>query len=255
MLANKEIVSASRPSRRHGFLGSRREGRDGEGLPRWSLALLRAVTHEIRSPLTVIRAYSSVALQKKTRLSATEMTDLMRHIDRSARLVEVIVGDLEALAKQESVRMRLVALDLGAFLSDNTPDLQALAPGRRLQVDLDLESLRLRADPVRLKQVLNNLVENAHKYSRPAGQITIRVGQLRDKVLIAVEDEGPGVPAEEVNRIFDPFFRGTRTSRQSGSGLGLAICKSLVEAQGGGLAAAPGPRGGFQMLVTLPAAA
>ncbi len=255
MLANKEIVSASRLARRDAIVERRREGRDRESLPRWSLALLRAVTHEIRSPLTVIRAYSSVALQSKTRLSTTEMIDLMRRIDRSARLVEVIVGDLEALAKQESVQMRLVALELAPFLSEHASDLQALAPGRQLELDFDLASLRLRADPVRLKQVLNNLVENAHKYSRPSGQITIRVGQVKDNVLIAVEDEGPGVPADEIKQIFDPFFRGSRTSKQNGSGLGLAICKSLIEAQGGDLRAAPSPRGGFQMLVTLPAAA
>jgi signal transduction histidine kinase len=255
MLANEEIVSASSPSRRAGFLERRHEGRDRESLPRWSLTLLRAVTHEIRSPLTVIRAYSSVALQKKARLSAAEMHDLMRHIDRSARLVEVIVGDLEALAKQESVRMRLVALDLESFLSENVCDLQALAPGRDVTLDVDLGGLQLLADPVRLKQVLNNLVENAHKYSRPQGRITIRVGQIKENVLIAVEDEGPGVPPDEIRQIFDPFFRGSRTSKQNGSGLGLAICKSLIEAQGGGLRAAASPRGGFQMLVTLPAAA
>jgi signal transduction histidine kinase len=253
MLAHKEIVPATTPARRQG-LRPRRRG-DQDGLPRWSLALLRAVSHEIRSPLTVIRAYSSVALQANRRLSRTEMTDLMRRIDRSARLVEVIVGDLDALARQESVQMRLVALDLATFLRENTADLQALAPGRRLQLDFDLASPRLRADPLRLKQVLNNLVENAHKYSRPSGQITIRAGQARDSVLIAVEDEGPGVSADEIKQIFDPFFRGSRTSKQNGSGLGLAICKSLIEAQGGGLRAAPSPRGGFQMLVTLPAAA
>jgi len=179
----------------------------------------------------------------------------MRHIDRSARLVEVIVGDLESLAKQESVRMRLMALDLTSFLSDNVADLQALAPGRQLSLNFDVCSPRLRADPVRLKQVLNNLVENAHKYSRPRGQITIRVGRLDDSVLITVEDEGPGVPPDEISQIFDPFFRGSRTAKRMGSGLGLAICKSLVEAQGGGLAAATGPCGGFQMLVTLPSAA
>ena len=254
MLSNEEIVSAPRPSRRH-QLRRRGEGRDEEGLPQWSVTLLRAVTHEIRSPLTVIRAYSSVALQKKTRLSRTEMAELMVHIDRSARLVETIIGDLDALAKRESVRMRLVSLDLTHFLSEHALDLQALAPGRRLELDFDMGSLVLRADPVRLKQVLNNLVENAHKYSRPSGPIIIRAGQVDEKVLIAVEDEGPGVPPDEINQIFDPFFRGTRTSKQNGSGLGLAICKSLVEAQGGGLRAASSPRGGFQMLVTLPAAA
>jgi signal transduction histidine kinase len=255
MLANKEIVSASRPVRRGTQAPRRTAPEEAESLPRWSLALLRAITHEIRSPLAVIRTYSTASLQRKARLTSREMTDILGHIDRSARLVEVIIGDLESLARQESVQMRLVPVDLPRFLSEHAPDLRALAPGRQLELDLDFGELRLRADPVRLKQVLNNLVENAHKYSRPRGQITIRVGQINDNVLIAVEDEGPGVPADEIQQIFEPFFRGSRTSRQNGSGLGLAICKSLIEAQGGGLRAAASPRGGFQMLLSLPAAA
>ena len=249
----KEIVTATRPS--PGLLQRHGEGEDGSGMPQWSRALLRAVTHELRSPLTVIRAYSSVALQRKTRLSHVEVKDIMRRIDHSARLVEVIVGDLETLAKQESVAMRPVVLDLGGFLSEHACDLQALAPGRDLQLEFHPGSLRLRADPLRLKQVLNNLVENAHKYSRPCGGITIQAGRASDNVLIAVQDEGPGIPADEIEQVFEPFFRGSRAGVANGSGLGLAICKSLVEAQGGGLRASPGPCGGFQMLMTLPSAA
>ena len=224
-------------------------------MPQWSRVLLRAVTHELRSPLTVIRAYSSVILQRKTRLSQREVKNIMRSIDRSARLVEVIVNDLETLVKHEAVTMRPEMLDLGTFLNDHVGDLQTLAPGRELQLEFEPASTQLLADPLRLRQVLNNLVENAHKYSRSGGAITISVGCARDNVLIAVQDEGPGVPAAEIDQVFQPFYRGTHDDEVSGSGLGLAICKSLIEAQGGGLRAAPGPQGGFQMLVTLPAAA
>jgi two-component system sensor histidine kinase GlrK len=138
---------------------------------------------------------------------------------------------------------------------DHADDLQTLAPGRELQLELYPEALLLYADPQRLRQVLNNLVVNAHKYSHPGGMITIRVGCAGDTILIAVQDEGPGVPPDELNQVFEPFYRGSRATTASGSGLGLAICKSLLEAQGGGLRATPSPRGGFQMLVSLPSAA
>jgi signal transduction histidine kinase len=251
----KEIVTASHLSSAAAVLQRPGGETDGAGMPQWSRALLRAVTHELRSPLTVIRAYSSVVMQRKTRLTHGEVKDIMRRIDRSARLVEVIVGDLETLVRHEAVTMRPVMLDLGSFLADHADDLQALAPGRELRLEFHPGSLHLYADPQRLRQVLNNLVENAHKYSRPGGGITIRVGCARDSVLIAVQDEGPGVPPDEIEQVFEPFYRGSHGTEADGSGLGLAICKSLVEAQGGGLRAAPSPCGGFQMLVTLPAAA
>jgi two-component system OmpR family sensor kinase len=224
-------------------------------MPQWSRTLLRAVTHELRSPLTVIRAYSTVALQRKTRLPQGEVKDIMRRIDRSAQLAQVIVGDLETLVKQEAAAMRPVTMEARAFVVDLADDLQALAPGRDLQIELYPEALLLFADPHRLRQVLNNLVQNAHKYSQPGGAITIRVGSCADNVLIAVQDEGPGVPPEELDQVFEPFYRGSHRDDANGTGLGLAICKSLVEAQGGGLRAAPSPRGGFQMLLSLPAAA
>lgn len=249
----KEIVTASHS------LGAGALARSGEpdetGLPQWSRTLLRAVSHELRSPLTVIRAYSSVALQPRTHLAQGEVKDIMRRIDRSAELAQVIVGDLETLVKQEAAAMRPVTMEVRSFVVDHADDLQALALGRDLQIELYPEPLLLFADPHRLRQVLNNLVENAHKYSHPGGAITVRVGSCSDNVLIAVQDQGPGVPPDELDQVFEPFYRGSHRGDANGSGLGLAICKSLVEAQGGGLRAAPSPRGGFQVLLTLPAAA
>jgi two-component system sensor histidine kinase KdpD len=253
----KDIVTAPRPSHGAAILQRHGEGADGAAMPQWSRALLRAVTHELRSPLTVIRAYSSVALTRRARLSQVEVKDIMRRIDRSAQHVEVIVSDLETLVRQETVAIRPVTLEARSFLVDHADDLQTLAPGRELRLELYPEALLLYADPQRMRQVLNNLVVNAHKYSRPDGGITIRVTRANGSILISVQDEGPGVPPDEIEQVFQPFYRGSHSAnaKAKGSGLGLAICKSLVEAQGGGLRAATSPRGGFQMLVTLPSAA
>lgn len=251
MIANNEIA-VSRPMSPLALLERHRGTREEEVLPRRKLALLHAVTHEMRSPLTVIRAYSSTVIDRKAKLSVREIKDLMRRIESSARLVELIVGDLEVLTEQETVALCVGVLDLPSFLSEITTDLRALVPGRDLQLVFSRKRLQLRADSVRLKQVLNNLVENAHKYSKAGGRIVVRVQKLERDVLISVEDEGPGVPAEDVERIFQPFFRGADTSGIEGSGLGLAICKSLVEAQGGSLQAASIPGPGFRVTIALP---
>lgn len=251
----KEIVTTSHRSPGTAVLERPGGETDGTGMPHWSRALLRAVTHELRSPLTVIRAYSSVVMQRQTRLTHGEVKDIMRRIDRSAELAQVVVDDLETLVKQQAAAMRPVTMEVRSFIVDHADDLQALAPGRELQIELYPEALLLFADPHRLRQVLNNLVENAHKYSCPGGAITIRVGCCGGNVLIAVQDEGPGVPPDEIEQVFEPFYRGSHSDDANGTGLGLAICKSLIEAQGGGLRAAPSPGGGFQMLVTLPSAA
>ncbi|HWO72320.1 MAG TPA: ATP-binding protein [Dehalococcoidia bacterium] len=223
-------------------------------MPHWSRGLLRAVGHEIRAPLTVIRANSTLVLEERRRLSRAEISDLMRQIDSSARLVDVIVGDLEALAKQSRVRLRIEDFDLVSLLASFAPDLRALVPARHLELALPDHPLRLRADAMRLKQVLNNLVENADKYSRQGGSIRIAAEPALDSALLIVEDEGPGVPGDELERIFQPFFRGSRSAGTKGSGLGLAICRALIEAQGGSLSACKASGGRFQVRAALPRA-
>jgi signal transduction histidine kinase len=183
------------------------------------------------------------------------MIELMQGIENSVRLAEVIVDDLETLAAHAAIRLRPQMLDLSTLLPSFVPDLQALAPGRELELVLRAESVRLRVDSLRLKQVLSNLVENADKHSRPGGRITIMAAQTGRDTLVAVEDEGPGVPAEDLERIFEPFYRSGRSANVRGSGLGLAICRGLVEAQGGHLEAMLIPSQRFRLTMTFPAAA
>jgi two-component system sensor histidine kinase KdpD len=108
------------------------------------------------------------------------------------------------------------------------------AHGRAVTLDLPevLEAPRL--DPVLLDQVLTNLLDNALKYARPEGRVAVRAAREGAEVALVVEDDGPGIPAADLPRIFDPFFRASRTDRvAAGSGLGLAISRGLVHAMGG----------------------
>jgi two-component system sensor histidine kinase KdpD len=115
-----------------------------------------------------------------------------------------------------------------------------------------------RLDPALLDQVLANLLDNALKFSAPEGRVTLRLTRAGPEVAIAVEDDGPGIPREDLHRVFDPFFRATRTDRvAAGSGLGLAICRGLVQAMGGRITAespvTPDGRG-TRMVVRFPGA-
>jgi two-component system sensor histidine kinase KdpD len=109
---------------------------------------------------------------------------------------------------------------------------------REIALDLGSRPIAPRLDPALLDQVLANLLDNALKFSAPDGRVSARVGREGPELVIVIEDDGPGIPRDDLHRVFDPFFRATRTDRvAAGSGLGLAICRGLVQAMGGRIAA------------------
>lgn len=219
-----------------------------------SSSLISTVSHEIRSPLTVIRAYSSAALARQPRLTRAEILDFVRLIDDSAKHVELLVSDLQTFSQLESSRLvvRLVQMCLATVLKNALVDLQPLAAGRELEVHLEDPAGEVSADPARLKQVLSNLVENAARYSRPGGSITIRLERSEAAEVVSVEDEGPGVSKEHLDRIFEPFYRVAGRTGAPGTGLGLAICAGLVRAHGGRIWAEPLAGGRFRVSFTVP---
>lgn len=231
-------------ARRHG--GQRKEHAQSD------VTMVRTVIHDMRSPLTAIKAYSATVLAQKVRLSIRETKEVLARIESSARLLEVILEDLETMTEVGTVRMRPAIVDMASFVPEIATDLQTLIPGR--QLDLNLQPMRVQTDPVRLRQVLNNLVQNAHKYSKPSGRIAVNVQPHRNTGLIAVQDEGPGVSREDMVHIFDPYYRARKHENRDGRGLGLAISKKLIEAQGGTLEAEKTPEGRFQLMISLPLA-
>lgn len=132
------------------------------------------------------------------------------------------------------------------------------AHGRQVGLDLGSRPTVPRLDPALLDQVLANLLDNALKFSGPEGKVAIRLGREGPEMLVVMEDDGPGIPQEDLHRVFDPFFRATRTDWvAAGSGLGLAICRGLVQAMGGRIAAespATADGRGTRMVVRFPSA-
>jgi two-component system, OmpR family, sensor histidine kinase BaeS len=247
------LEEARKATRRNAMavVANRRGGERREYAHR-NVTMVRTVIHEMRSPLTVIRAYSSAVLAQKVRLSIRETKEVMARIESSARLLEVILEDLETMTEIGTVRLRPAVIDMASFVSEIATDLQALIPGRELE--LNVQPMRVQTDPARLRQVLNNLVQNAHKYSKPSGRIAVHVAPGGDAGRIAVQDEGPGVSSEEIAHIFDPYYRAEGHENRAGRGLGLAISRRLIEAQGGTLEAGQTPEGRFQLMISLPLA-
>jgi signal transduction histidine kinase len=196
---------------------------------------LALVSHELRTPLTSIRGYAELLQDQELAEEQREYVDV---IDRnSARLVG-LVEDLLLMAKIQSGG---VPLDVGeVVLSDliarSGEAARPFAASKEIELDIDVElGIATQGDPVRLGQVLDNLVSNAIKYTPNGGAVSITMTRTGETATIAVSDSGIGIPEEERDQMFSRFFRASnaQTSGSKGSGLGLAITRGIVEAHGG----------------------
>jgi two-component system sensor histidine kinase KdpD len=219
---------------------------------------LAAVAHDLRLPLSHIKGYVStlrrddVVWDDETR--GEFLADIEQEVDRLAQMIDSLLRSQAARARGGR-EARVVSTDPAAIVKGALHRTRGLFDGRPLRVTIAQELPSLRADPAELERVLANLLQNAAKYS-PAGTpigISARVTDT-DELEFAVEDEGPGVPPEDRERIFEPFFRNQRAAQSStpGNGLGLAICHSIVLANGGRMAVADRPGGGARFSVFLP---
>ena len=210
--------------------------------------LLRTVSHDLRTPLTAIAA-SAEALGSAS-LSAQERGELSAGAAEQARKLSALVDDLLDLSRLEAgraePRRRWIALD--EVLDVAADGLPADRVDLRLADDLPM----LHADPTQLERALHNLLENAvdHSDGQP---VTVRAAAVGARLVVRVTDRGPGIPAAEHERIFEPFYRADASRpRSAGSGLGLAIVRGFVEANGGTVDVESYPGQGATFVVGLP---
>lgn len=224
--------------------------------------LIALVTHELRTPLAVVRAYADLLAeepplegrssrdQERRDRRASWHNGTIEQVERLDRLVDSILASVRVVPDQPAA---VEPTDLAALIGDVV---RALAPilGRH-QVALEAGvRLHAMADPHRLRQMLEHLVENAVKYAPPGTHIRIDWRMAEGMVRIGVQDEGPGIPPEWRERIFEPYARrDTQTAR--GSGIGLYAAKRLAESMGGHLWCEPAPAHGARFVIALPAAA
>jgi signal transduction histidine kinase len=216
---------------------------------------LLSVSHELRTPLTSIRGYSEAILDG----TATDPTQAAGVIGNEARRLERLVGDLLDLAKLDArtFSFHFRTVNVAEVLEEVAEELRPVvdAAGLTLGIHPPDAPVFARVDPDRLDQVLANLVENAAKYART----TILLGGIArgPEARVLVEDDGPGIPLEEIGRIFERHYsadRHARPGRPRGSGLGLAIAAELSGAMGARVTVESpvGPAGGTRMVVVLP---
>jgi signal transduction histidine kinase len=222
---------------------------------RATTALLSRVSHELRTPLNAVLGFAQL-LQQDASLAPRPRgwADL---IATSGRHLLALVDDVLALSSADSgeLQLDLAETDLGAALDDCVAMLQAAAAERGIRWALPALPLpSLYADGTRLRQVLANLLSNAVKYNCDGGEVRVAVARSAAQVAVAVTDSGPGMTADQCERLFQPFERLDAARRSiAGTGLGLALSRELAAAMQGTIDVASSPGVGSTFTLRLPA--
>ena len=213
------------------------------------------VSHELRTPLTAIRGYVEALLDDRSDAEDTKrfLEIIARHSARMERLVSDLLRLARLDARQEA--LDLAPCDLQQLFNTVVGDVAQTAEEKRQHITtaVDPAACRITADPAKLHDVLRNLVENAVHYAPDAATIRLEAERANGVVRISVSDSGPGIPPDDLSRVFERFYRVDKSrSRPGGTGLGLAIVKHLVELHGGQATAENRPEGGARFIVTVP---
>ena len=213
---------------------------------------LAAMSHDFRSPLTVVRGAVELLLGERT----VGQRELAESAERNVLRLEEFTEDLLEMARLEqgAVALEPEELDVRSLLSEIVAEHQILAKQRRqwFALDAPADTMNVSADRSRLRQALSNLVGNAIKYAPTGTPINVRAERQNGLYRIAVSDHGPGIPPEERGHMFEKFFRGRGVGSTPGAGLGLSIARSLVVLHGGTLDYEDTPGGGSTFVVRLP---
>ena len=214
--------------------------------------LVAAVAHELRTPIAVLQAGHEALLDGVAEPTAAELTSLRDEVLRLARMV----GDLQDLAAADTAALHLTRqpCDLAELAAAAADSLARRFDAADIAVDRQLAAAPILADPRWLHQVITNLLSNALKFTPSGGRVTISTRQEDPEAVLEVTDTGSGIPADELPRVFDRFWRGLQAAQTSGSGIGLSVAADLARAHGGRLTAASRQGHGTTMTLTLPGA-
>jgi two-component system sensor histidine kinase KdpD len=220
--------------------------------------LISAVSHELRTPLGFIKSYATTMLREDTPIEPATRRHFLEIIDEETDKLEQMIDELLDASRLQAGRLpiepRPVALEelASRAVEKMRPTLEAA--GHAVTLESAGGTIDVFADPVRIEQVLDNLLENAGRYSEPASAVEVSLLADDGHAVISVTDRGGGLTSAELEQIFEPFYRG-RNAKQSGirgAGLGLAICRGIVEAHGGRIWGESGQDGRTTFALTLP---
>ena len=219
-------------------------------------AFVGAVSHELRTPLTSISGFLEMLGDEESGLSHSGRTYL-EVLRRSTGRLQKIVEDLLLVAQIEANRLELdpVAADLAELAAEAVEAALPVAAAKGVQLRLDARgTLPVEVDAGRLRQVLDNLVSNAVKFTPDGGSVTMSASNGGDRVCVEVADTGIGIPRDEVGQLFSRFYRASTATRRAipGTGLGLVIARAIVEGHGGTISLESSENEGTRVSVTLP---
>ncbi|MDE1940088.1 MAG: GAF domain-containing protein, partial [Alphaproteobacteria bacterium] len=219
-------------------------------------ALLTSISHDLRTPLSVILGAASSLKSQEGTLAPTAHRELVGTIEEEAERLNRFIANLLDMTRLESgaVRPKFDLVDLGDIIGSALRRAGRVLDGHNVSLSLEPGLPLLRLDPVLFEQVLFNLLDNAGKYAPQGSRVDIRATAQPGQVRLDILDEGNGIPAEDLERIFDKFYRVQAADRKrAGTGLGLAISRGFVEAMGGTVTASNRTdRSGAIFTVTLP---
>jgi two-component system sensor histidine kinase KdpD len=222
------------------------------------VAMLTSLSHDLRTPLASILGAATTLIASRNLYDVKQTDELLTTIREEAERLDRFVGNLLDMSRLEAgaLGVKPEALDVTDLVETATNRLARRLSTHKIVLELPLDLPLVRADPLLLEQAIFNLLDNAAKYAPLASSIRVHAHATRDHVLLTVEDEGPGIPADALPHIFEKFYRAKASdSRIAGTGLGLAVARGFVEAFGGTLEAANRTgRSGAILTMTLPVA-
>ena len=231
--------------------------------------VMAIVAHDLRNPMNTILTSATIigdSLEQGAKKSVdisnpallADLKTCVEAIQSSVKTMDRLICDLLDVSRMEagSFSIQRSHVDIGALLEENLKLCESQARAKKIKVSSEIPSglPPVSGDRNRLDQVLSNLLGNAFKFTPEGGRVVVRARKIDASVEITVEDSGPGIPAADLPRIFDRYWRGDRASRD-GAGLGLAICKGIVDAHGGKIWVESAPGGGTTFWFTVPCAA
>ncbi len=244
-------------AQREAFEHQRAETEALRALDAMKSEFLAAMSHDFRSPLTVVRGSIEILLSEQPGPLTAAQHELAQRADRNVHRLEEFAEDLLEMARIEhgAVALERVELDACELVGEVVEDHRVFAHdrGQTLAFERPAAPVTIYADVGRLRRALGNLLSNAIKYAPPASTIQVHAGNDSGGFRVTVTDRGPGVDPDERERVFERFSRGRRSATTAGAGLGLSIARSLVELHGGTLRYEDAAGGGATFVLSVPA--